>query len=153
MLEPDQRLWPYVVTTSIILFLTIMISLQFLIGAPRKFNHILLVIYWVILLGDAICILISAFLLLSLSKNLESSEKNKFKQEKDWFWSIIALSVILLFNWTMETIYSPSENSILFNFANVFTAFNFFVVFILKDNVQTLIFKKYRNLRRNESDF
>lgn len=161
MLEPDQRLIPYTIATTIILLLTaIMIILQFLYDIPKEGFQILLTVYWIIILCDIVFVLSSAFLLLKDSKNLEGSEENKFKQERYWFFSIFWLIVILFFNWLIEFISFTKDKmhllleiSILLDFTKLFTAFNLLIVFILKDDVKTLIFKKYRNLRRSESNF
>jgi hypothetical protein len=111
---------------------------------------------------DLGCILASGFFLLQFSQScLESSERNKFKKEKDWFWSIVALATIFMFYWFFEIIAVLNnkmnlifEISIILDLANLFSALNLFVVFVLKDDVKTLLFKKYyQNLRRNESSY
>lgn len=84
---------------------------------------------------DIISLLASGILLLILSRKLSSQEVKKFNEEKQRFWKVLFLLIIMTITWTSEFIiwksrfYFLFKVSILIDFLKVFGAINIFVIF------------------------
>lgn len=123
--------------TVILIFV---LSLEFLGNFVNNLKEIIFTtIIIAIIFIDIISLLASGILLLILSRKLSSQEVKKFNEEKQRFWKVLFLLLIMTITWTSEFIiwksrfYFLFKVSILIDFLKVFGAINIFVVFINKN--------------------
>lgn len=131
--------------TVILIFV---LSLEFLGNFVNNLKEIIFTtIIIAIIFIDIISLLASGILLLILSRKLSSQEVKKFNEEKQRFWKVLFLLLIMTITWTSEFIiwksrfYFLFKVSILIDFLKVFGAINIFVVFI---NKNFFVFKRKR---------
>lgn len=122
--------------TVILIFV---LSLEFLGNFVNNLKEIIFTtIIIAIIFIDIISLLASGILLLILSRKLSSQEVKKFNEEKQRFWKVLFLLLIMTITWTSEFIiwksrfYFLFKVSILIDFLKVFGAINIFVIFINK---------------------
>lgn len=105
--------------------------------------------YFIPLAFGALCLLISGIMLINKSKKLTAKEHNKFKEEVDWFWSLLCLIAISIMSWVTYHVFSspdvfPSLTlRVLFKLLHHSDAIIIFVMFILRKNVKKLLFNKH----------
>lgn len=98
---------------------------------------------------EAICLMISGIMIIIKSRNLARSEQNKFNEEKRWFWSILSLFGILITTMIAEQFHGSPEMlksltlSIVLDLIKLFGAVNIFLIFIAREKVKNLLFKRY----------
>lgn len=120
-------------------------SIHFTYEIEFKIRQTIFLVYVSTVIIDVICLVVSGILMLILSRKLTSREKNKFIEEKTWFWRILILLVVMTISWTTELLIWKSKHYFLFNvsvlidFIKVFGAINIFVLFIKKENVKNIL--------------
>lgn len=117
-----------------------------------KLRKNLFLIYYITVAFDALCLLISGIMLIIISRKLARLERNKFVEEKRWFWSLLSLFGIFIMQWVTELLYlspfsfSSFSSSVILETIKLFGVINIFVMFIVREEVKNLLFKKYRGL-------
>lgn len=97
----------------------------------------------------------SCYFMIKHSKTLQSSDKRRFKNEKYWFWSFLALFPIMAFAWWSEFLVvvnfsgDPNSPTILVDFIKTYTAINIFVIFLNREDIKLLVFKNYHSFEPN----
>lgn len=113
----------------------------------------LLVLYFFLIVFNLYFMIISAYRLLQLAKNVETSQLRQFNHEKKWFWMYAAFLATMIFTWIIEIycwreeISSSLSLSLIADLIKLFSAGNIFIIFVIRKSIQELLFNKYRSLR------
>lgn len=127
--------------------------------AMRNNAFSVVIMYGFIVIVDLILLIITSFNMIKLSRQLEHSEQNKFTVEKEWFFMFLELIIVMIFTWYFEVNawhrYIVNEASIVIDIVKIYSSLLIFTIFVFKrDNVQVLLFQKYRGFNMNrEEDF
>lgn len=138
--------------TITVLFAEIIISFR-----PNGLEKALFFMYSAIILLSFIWFFGSIYFLIKNLRNLGSSERSKLDYDKEWFWSFFSLLEIMAITWFVEIAEENSrsryieEYIIPIDLVKLHTSVNIFVIFVMKENVQLLISKKYRTFQRSVS--
>lgn len=108
------------------------------------------VMYVFMLIFDIYFVIASSYFFLKLGKSHEMSEKNiDFNMRRNGFGCSLDCSE-LWFTWPLEIFNWQEDNhsvfalSLISDITKIFTAINLFVIFVLRESVKQLIFRKYR---------
>ncbi|XP_070491509.1 uncharacterized protein [Chironomus tepperi] len=113
-------------------------------------------IYVVMFLTDIVLMIITGIKIFITSRHLEHSEQARFDNERNWFWIVLKLSLIILTTWIFEAYIWGKKFDILIDttgdLLHLLTASTVTAILVGREKARILLFQKYRGVSELGSD-
>lgn len=97
---------------------------------------------------DVIIIMTTAVFMIGISRQLQSNDHEKYKNEKKLFFAVLKVSAVMLLTWPVElhSHYQEFDQNLILtsDIISLFTAIVLFSIFVIRDEVNKLVFRKYQ---------
>lgn len=113
----------------------------------RSFQSLMLITFIIVAIADLIVLISTAFLMLRISRRLESFEHIKYKKEKKWFLIVLKICTLLLFTWPFELHQLMTQYDKVYlltsDIIKLYSAMVLFGILIFQNEARLLICRKY----------